>query len=167
MRYLAENAFQVPQMFLDQQILRRLESDGVVSRFSNSQAGVFNTLLNEARLGRLIEYEALANGEDDLYTVADLMSELRAGVWGEIAATNPRIDVFRRGLQRVYLTSMDEYLNPEGTRATSDARPIVRAELAELARAVSQAAARSSDRMTELHLRDVEVEIGRILNPDR
>jgi hypothetical protein len=166
LRYLSEHAFQVPRMFLDQEILRRLESDGVVSRFSNTQAGVFNTLLNEARLNRLIEYEALSGygGENGTYTVADLMGDLRNGVWGELNQSRPQIDVFRRGLQRVYLAAMDEYLNPEGTRARSDARPIVRAELSELAGVIAQAANRSTDRMTQLHLRESELEIRRILN---
>jgi hypothetical protein len=166
MRYLAEYAFQVPQMFLDEEILRRLESDGAVSRFSNSQAGVFRTLLNDARLRRLVEYEVFASTAG-AYTVADLMADLRSGVWNELSQANPRVDVFRRSLQRVYLSSMDEYLNPEGERASSDARPIVRAELNELARAVAQAASRSRDRMTQLHLQEAELEIRRILNPAR
>jgi len=172
MQYLAENAFQVPEFFLDEDILRRIESDGIVNRFSNSQAGVFRTLLNEARLGRLIEYEALAlhvaesndgSNTADVFSVADLMASLRASVWGELEASAPRVDVFRRGLQRVYLSSMDDYLNPEGPRAMSDARPIVRAELNELADAVGRAASRSSDRMTQLHLQEAELEIRRIL----
>jgi hypothetical protein len=166
MRYLAENAFRVPPMFLNEEILRRLESDGVVTRFSNSQAGVFRTLLNEARLGRLVEYEVFAVSADNggTYSVADLMADLRAGVWSELREPTPHIDVFRRGLQRVYLASMDDYLNPEGARARSDARPIVRAELNELAAAVAQAAQRSRDRMTQLHLQESALEIRRILD---
>jgi hypothetical protein len=165
MRYLAENAFQVPGIFLDYEVLRRLESDGAVSRFSNSQAGVFRVLLSDARLNRLIEYEALANGYEP-YTVADLMGDLRTGVWGELGSQNPRVSVFRRSLQRVFLSTMDEYLNPDGERNMSDARPIVRAELSELAREISRAADRTGDRMTQLHLREMELEVRRILNTD-
>jgi hypothetical protein len=166
LRYLADNAFRVPAMFLNEEILRRLESDGVVSRFSNSQAGVFRTLLNEERLNRLVEYEAFANGRAT-YGVADLMGDLRAGVWSELGQATPRVDVFRRGLQRVYLSSMDDYLNPEGGRRMSDARPLVRAELSELATAVGRAASRATDRTTQLHLREAELEIRRILREDR
>lgn len=163
MRYLAANAFVVPPMFLDQEILRRLESDGVVNRFSNSQAGVFGTLINEARLNRLVEYEAFAATGYRPYTVADFLGDLRAGVWGELTSANPEINVFRRSLQRTFVGAMDQYLNPEGARARSDARPLVRAEMADLANVVGQAASRSRDRMTQLHLEEMEREIRRIL----
>ena len=167
MEWLAENAFQVPQMFLDEEVLRRIESDGVVSRFSGRQAGVFRVLLSEARLNRLVEYEAMINGNGyEPYTVADLMGHLRAGVWGELESSSPRIDVFRRSLQRVFVSTMDEYLNPEGSRNMSDARPIVRAELAELAQAVDQAAGRAADRMTQLHLQEMGIEIRKVLDTD-
>ncbi len=164
MRYLAENAFHVPEMFLDQAILRRLESDGAVSRFSNSQAGVFRVLINEARLNRLVEYEAFAGNGYAPYTVADFLGDLRGGVWGELTGNNPQVNVFRRSLQRTFVAAMDAYLNPEGERALSDARPLVRAEMANLAQAVGQAASRSRDRMTQLHLQEMEREIRRILD---
>jgi hypothetical protein len=163
MRYLAESAFQVPEMFLDQEILRRLESDGAVSRFSNSQAGVFRILINEARLNRLVEYEAFAGNGYAPYTVADFLGDLRGGVWGELSGNNPQVNVFRRSLQRTFVAAMDVYLNPEGERALSDARPLVRAEMSNLAQAVGQAASRSRDRMTQLHLQEMEREIRRIL----
>jgi len=163
MRYLAENAFQVPPMFLNQDILRRLESDGAVSRFSNSQAGVFGVLINEARLNRLVEYEAFAGNGYAPYTVADFLGDLRSGVWGELSGSNPQVNVFRRSLQRTFVNAMDQYLNPEGARALSDARPLVRSEMAELAQVVGQAASRSRDRMTQLHLQEMQREIRRIL----
>jgi hypothetical protein len=162
MGYLAQNAFQVPEMFLDVDILRRLESEGAVSRFSNSQAGVFRVLINEARLNRLVEYEALANGYAP-YTVGDFLTDLRAGVWGELEGSNPTVNVFRRSLQRTFVDAMDAYLNPEGERALSDARPLVRAEMSNLATAAARAAGRSRDRMTQLHLQEMEREIRRIL----
>jgi len=163
MQYLATNAFQVPSMFLDQDILRRLESDGAVSRFSNSQAGVFRVLINEARLNRLVEYEAFAGNGYTPYTVADFLGDLRGGVWGELSSSNPQVNVFRRSLQRTFVNAMDEYLNPEGSRALSDARPLVRSEMADLAQVVGQAASRSRDRMTQLHLQEMQREIRRIL----
>jgi hypothetical protein len=164
MRYLAQNAFQVPAFLLDQEILRRLESDGAVSRFSSAQAGVFRVLLNEARLDRLIEYEALSNAGYAPYTVAELMGDLRTGVWAELDSSAPQVSVFRRSLQRVFVAAMDDYLNPEGERNMSDARPIVRAELSQLAGEIERAADRAADRMTELHLREMQLEVERLLD---
>src|SRR5690606_15927084 len=101
MDYLNRIAFRVPEMFLNPAILRRIEQEGVVNRIRNAQAGVLNSLLNPSRLNRLSEYEALADGGDAAsYTIAELLADLRSGVWTEITQRNPDIDVYRRTLQR-------------------------------------------------------------------
>ena len=43
-RYLNEAAFQVPPMFLDPSLLRRIENEGVVDRFRARQASVVNAV---------------------------------------------------------------------------------------------------------------------------
>ena len=57
--YLTEAAFQVPEMFLNSDILRRIEPEGVVERFRTQQNRVLTSLMSQARLERLIEFEAL------------------------------------------------------------------------------------------------------------
>jgi hypothetical protein len=188
MRFLNQSAFHPPEYFLDQDILRRIESEGVVSRFRTAQGRVLSTLLADSRLNRLIEYEALANGERNTYTVADLLGDMRRGIWGELSMPSVRIDVFRRNLQRSYLETVDARINPPpraaaapaapggptgpgggqaAAPAASDARPILRGELIELEREVAAAIRKASDPMTRLHLEDVRLQIQRTLNPER
>jgi hypothetical protein len=181
MRYLAENAFRVPTMFLNPQILRRIEQEGVVNRIRAAQAGVMNSLLAVSRLNRLVEYEALAGPRGDTYTVAEFLADLRRGAWTELTQSNPRVDVYRRNLQRAYIEAADRAINPPALPASatpaqqaaataarvSDARALLRGELVELQRAVQTATNRTNDAMTRLHLRDVNLEITRILDPTR
>jgi hypothetical protein len=179
MRYLAENAFRVPAFLLDPQVLRRIEAAGVVGRIRQAQAGVLNQLFSEARLGRLIEYEAI-EGASRTYTLADLLAEARRGVWTELDGGNVRIDVYRRNLQRAYLEALERVLDPPAAPATptpfgapqpprfvTDARPAVRGHLAELDRQVATALGRTNDAMTRLHLQDVRMEIERLLDNRR
>jgi len=112
-----------------------------------------------------VEYEA-ASGGASTYTVADLLEDLRGGIWSELMDSRPRIDPHRRNLQRVYAGAMDRYLNPEGDRALPNARPIVRAQLAELGREVRSAAGGAGDDMTRLHLQDLDAVIQGILKTD-
>jgi hypothetical protein len=163
-RWLTENGFRTPAMFVEPELLRRIEAQGAIARIGTQQGRVLSQLLSEARLNRLVEYEALANG-GSVYTVADLLQALRDGVWTELSDSNVRIDVYRRNLQRQYLAAADRYLTPPNPGSINDARPIVRSELQNLATAVQQGQARSTDPMTRLHLQDVEAEIERILDP--
>ena len=57
----------------------------------------------------LVEYEALAG---DTYTLAEFMSDLREGVWGDLSGGSVGIDIYRRNLQRAYLAAADAELNP-------------------------------------------------------
>jgi hypothetical protein len=185
MRYLQENAFQVPAWLVNPLVIRRIEQEGVITRVRNAQAGVINSLLSPARLNRLIDYEVLAGG-GDVYTLPELLADVRGSVWGELRQGGGiRIDVYRRNLQRSYLQAVDRQINPPAAASTpiiffpegfpgpaaanptSDVRPALRGELIDLDRAVEAAVGRAGDAMTRLHLRDVRFEIERILYPDR
>jgi hypothetical protein len=178
MQFLARHAFQVPAYLRNPEILRRIEQEGFVQRVRRAQAGVLSSLLAKPRLDRLIEYEAFGG---DVYTIADMLADLRAGVWSELRASAPRIDVHRRNLQRAYLEAVERTLEPavpptatpqqiqqmQQERWESDVRPVLRGELAELRRLTAAALARATDPMTRLHLQDVGMEIERMLDVSR
>jgi Met-zincin/Domain of unknown function (DUF5117)/Domain of unknown function (DUF5118) len=179
LRYLWENAFRVPAWFLDEDILFRIEAEGQVRRIRQAQASVLNSLFNENRMNRLVEYEALLPAGES-YTIADLLSDARNGAWTELSAARVTIDVYRRNLQRAYLEALDRLVNPpapaptpagggfgeqQQPRYNSDVRPAVRGHLQELDQAVQAAVPKAADGMTRLHLRDVHMEIQRILDP--
>lgn len=179
--FLNENAFATPQMFIDGDILRRIEAEGVVFRLRQAQGRVIQTLLNKGRMDRLGEYEALAGSTSGVYTPADLMEDLREGIWSEVSDQSVSIDVYRRNLQRAYLEAVDQQLNPPARAAggpggrggfgqpqrprwESDQRPVLRGELRELDGMIEQAITRAGDAMTRLHLADIRMEIERLLD---
>ncbi|MDH5759736.1 MAG: zinc-dependent metalloprotease [Gemmatimonadota bacterium] len=181
-RYLNANAFRVPGMFLDDDILRRIENEGVVERFRVQQNRVIANLLNQQRLERLVEFEAMADSPGEAYTLADLMEDLRAGIWGELDSRSVRVNAYRRNVQRAFLAAADDRLHPSeedldrpGTPFrpaltppwASDVRAVLRVELEDLDGLAERALARAGDAMTRAHLRDVRMEIARILDSGR
>jgi hypothetical protein len=187
-RFLNEHAFKTPRYFLDPTILRKIEPEGSVERIGAAQRRVLTQLLDNARLSRLVEYEALAaagaTGASTVYRAGDMLAEVRRGVWGEIYGGGAvQVDAFRRRLQRGYIEAVDAKINPvvrqaqritipgrnpiviEPPRQAPDARALLRGELVELDRDLRAAAARTSDRTTRLHLQDARVEIARVLDP--
>ena len=176
MRFLAANAFRVPAWFVNDEILFRIEAEGHVDRIRQAQAGVLSTLLNEFRIRRLSEYEALLPA-GQAYTVGDMMNDLRAGVWSELSQNRVNIDVYRRNLQRAHIEALNTLLNPpeparnapqfgpQRPRYPSDTRAAARGELVTLRQQANAALGRAANSMTRLHLRDVVMEIDRILEP--
>jgi len=180
-RFLNEHAFATPTYFLDPSILRKLEPAGSIERVGRAQGRVLSALLDNGRIARLLEYEALATGHEagDVYKPGDMLADVRRGVWSELYAPSGRIaiDAFRRRLQRTYLETMGEKINPSSgppraaapgeQRQILDARALLRGDLLELDRTLERAVARTSDRTSRLHLQDARNEIARILDPER
>jgi len=175
--YLNETAFHVPEMFLDRDVLRRIENEGVLERFRNQQARVLNALLSQDRLQRLVEFEALADDPAGVYTVPDLMEDLRAGLWEELEGSSVAVNAYRRNVQRAFLRRADELLhpseealernfNPAQEPWSTDVRGVLRAELEDIDAMADEALPRAADGMTRIHLRDVRREIARILETD-
>lgn len=173
-RFLNEQAFRTPEFFLEPEILRRIEVAGAMQRIGRAQAGLIGTLLNNDRMIRLVEFEALAGPPSEAYTLGEMLGDVRSGIWTELNRGSVTIDPFRRNLQRSYLDVVDAKINPptpEGPAAQSRTQPpgeaqaLLRGELRAIDEIVRQAIGRAADRSTRLHLEDVRVRIDRILDP--
>ena len=153
----------------------------MLSRIGNAQNRVLASVLNDGRMNRLLEVEALAKNGSDVYSLADMLDDLRKGVWSEAAEGSPKIDPYRRQLQNDYLTLIDRKLNPV-TVATpaqgggfnfgapqaplsEDAKSELRGELVTLQSEIRRAIPRASDRETQLHLSGADHRISEILEP--
>jgi hypothetical protein len=115
-----------------------------------------------------------------VYPVADMLTDLRRGLWKEIETGAP-IDAFRRRLQRVYLEAMASKINPPAASAapqapggargapapvtTADFRPILKSEMRALDADLAAAIAKTSDRMSKAHLEDARDQIVTMLDP--
>ncbi|MEO5579114.1 MAG: zinc-dependent metalloprotease, partial [Gemmatimonadaceae bacterium] len=185
-RFVSENAFRTPEYLIDTNILRRIEPEGTLRRIGSAQSRVLMALLDNERLNRLSEYEALATGRSDIYPLGEMLRDVRRGIWGEIAGGRVEIDAFRRSLQRAYLTQVDGKINPSPaviitpevppSRSTrprgssgpnTDVRALMRGELIELDGSLRTAVNRAVDRSTRLHILDARNEIRKILDPER
>ncbi|MEO7989333.1 MAG: zinc-dependent metalloprotease [Chryseolinea sp.] len=178
MSYLQRETFATPTWMLDQNILRKIEHAGVVERIRGLQVSTLNQLLDPSRIARLIEAEAMLGKQT--YTPIELFSDIRSGLWSELASAKA-IDTYRRNLQRAHIERLEFLMKEElpapaanirsfsGYTAIdvsqSDIRPIVRGELKALRTQLTQALARTTDTITRYHLDDCIQRINVILDP--
>jgi hypothetical protein len=177
MRFLQTEAFSTPTWLLDPSVLRKIEASGSIDRIGNAQGSVLAQLVDNDRMARMIELDALPmNGER--YTLPTMLTDLRRGLWSEIYA-GKAIDAYRRRLQRTYLDAMASKINPPppnpllaafggggpSPRALADFRGLLRAEMNDLSRELATAAGRTSDRATRAHLDDARDQIRKMLDP--
>jgi hypothetical protein len=182
-KFLNENAFKTPTFFLDAAILRRIEPEGSVARINQAQRGLITGLMNDDRMARLVEFEAMARPGEATYSLAEMLGDVRGGIFSELNIGTVTIDVFRRTLQRSYVEAVKAKLTATPTprvsfgqtgqmtqlpaRPTSDARGLLRAELRTLDAQVKAAAGKAANVVTRAHLQDLHTEIDDILNPKK
>ena len=177
MAYMNKNLFQTPEWLIDKNIFNKIEYSGSVERVRSMQERYLRNILSLGRMARMIENEAL-NG-NQAYKLPDMMRDLRNGLWGELRSGS-KIDTYRRNLQRAHIDRL-EYLmtaknQPKRTGSTyfkstavntsqSDIRAIARAELNAIQRSARNAAGRTSDYMSRIHLQDIVERVDNVLNP--
>jgi len=171
-----------PNWVIDPEILRRIEPVGVIDRIRDAQQAVLNNLLNSARFARLVEQETLDGTA--AYSPVEFLTSVRKGLWRELDAPTVKIDAYRRALQRSYLTTVNNKLNPAPAAAvvpvfipqdggappirvtnSGDEKPFYRAELRALSAQITAAIAKATDHETKAHLEASRDEIARILDP--
>jgi hypothetical protein len=179
-RFINQNVFRTPTYLIRPEIAARIEAQGMIRRINNAQVRVLRNLLDDGRLNRLLEQEALADSPSETYPLSRMLDDLRRGLWSELFTARPVIDAFRRDLQMDYLNEIDEKINPperpSGPTPTfgtppaplsDDARSQLRGELVTLRGEVQRAIPRAGDRSTQLHLQGTLYRIGAILDPKK
>ena len=165
--------FKTPIWLLDQTILTKINPDSGVEAMKNLQGGTLNSLLAGDRLIRLLETSSLNKKN---YSVDQLMSELRIGIFSELNSNAP-IDIYRRNLQKLYVNNLIDALDNEGKKTASglnrrpvnysetDIPSIARGQLNQLKNQLKLGAASNSDRLSKFHLLDLVSKISQALDP--
>mgnify|MGYP006075066847 FL=1 len=173
MNFLQKQLFETPTWMIDNNILNKIEFAGITNRIRSTQSRTLNSILDFGKMARLIENEAI-NG-NNAYSLLDMMSDLKEGIWKELY-TNKTIDVYRRNLQLAYLDRISYIMNEEQgsipSRARgrvtsvkvsqSDIRTIAVGQLIELKKDIKKHKNRS-DKMTLMHLDMATAKINKIL----
>jgi hypothetical protein len=180
-RFLNERVFRTPTYLIRPDIARRIEAGGMLTRVGGAQTRVLGILLDDERMNRLVENQALAPTSSSTYSLADMLDDVREGVWSEVSGGSVVIDPYRRALQMSFLTLVDGKLNPKpdddsqpqvffGPRPqplSEEGKAMLRGELVTLRAEVQRAIPRAGNRETQLHLQGAAHRIDQILDPNK
>ena len=180
-RFINDNVFKTPTWLIKPEIANRFEAGGMINRINSAQERVLTSLLDDGRMNRLLEGEALATNKSSVYALSGLLDDLRRGVWSEIY-DGQSIDAFRRDLQGNYLTQFERKLNPAPENAalaaqlrqlgivrtplSDDAKSQIRGSLVALRKDL-RGRTSTGDRSTQLHIAGAIKRIDDILDPKK
>ena len=178
MKFLQRELFQTPEWMLDQNIFNKIEYSGTVDRVRGVQVRTLNNILSLGKMARLIEHETAMGSK--AYTLTQMMSELRRGIWSEIY-NGGAIDTYRRNLQKGHIDRLAYLMTADSQRklpsyggyqkstavntSQSDIRSVVRGELVTLRAQLRNGLANAANTMSRYHIQDAIARINDILDP--
>ncbi len=163
-QFLNNQLFETPDWLLDEEILSLIEPSGRTERLHNFQVRYLNMLFDGDRLNRIAEANAHQGGK--AYSLVELFTDVKGGIFSEIKTTRP-VDAYKRQLQRSFLDQMKSIMErEEGKYAQSDAPALARGMLQELFIELQSAERRGGDKMTKYHYADLKGRVEEILDGD-
>lgn len=143
---IAEECLRTPTWLMPESVLRKLGPEGAADQLDSSQRRVLSQLLSNSRLERLLDLEERFGAE--AYSVRELMDDLRSAIFSELTMAKPKVDLYRRALQRNYVNLLI------GKLANTDSEVRARAigELRQIVALVRKSIPKAADLETGLHL---------------
>jgi hypothetical protein len=173
-RYLLDEALTTPKWLVTPELLNRIRVFFVSDPVVQTQKALLEDMLFPVRFRALEDAEMVKAGSG--MVASEYLSLVQAGVFRELTAPQPKIDIYRRELQRAYIDQLKAFtgdvqrfsnFNQMMASAFSSFSIDLRAAsvdaLRTLQRDTRAAVPRAADKPTRLHLAQLDREIEQIL----
>jgi hypothetical protein len=100
-------------------------------------------------------------GDAEVYGPAQMLSDLRNGIWSELEQESAKIGLYRRNLQRAYVDHLISLVPAENP--SCDLPALARKELTDLRNALKEL--KIDDEVTMAHVADIRARIEQGLDP--
>ncbi|MBL8514238.1 MAG: zinc-dependent metalloprotease, partial [Betaproteobacteria bacterium] len=172
-RFMLDEALVTPNWLVRPEILNRIRVFFVSDPVVQTQKALLEDMLFPVRFRALEDAEMVKAGSGMM--AAEYLALVQGGVFRELAASAPRIDIYRRELQRAYIdqlkaftgdvqrfSSFNQMMASAYSGLSIDLRAASVDALRTLQRDTRNAVPRAADKSTRLHLAQLDREIEQI-----
>jgi hypothetical protein len=173
-RYLLDDALATPKWLTDANVLNRISLIDVAGPVVNAQKRILGEMLQPVRFRVMEDAESLQQGNG--MTAMNYLTTVQKSVFREAAQPNPKVDIYRRELQREYVEHLKVFsgevqrfknagmmLSSMQTDLVMDLRPAAMQGMKDLKRDLLIAEQRAKDSPTRLHFAQLARELDKIL----
>ena len=156
-KFLLTHAFSTPRKMLDPEVMLRITPSGATDGLQDSNLKLLERMLDASVFQRMAEAQALTPKAKG-YTGLDLLYDLNDGLFAELNAQQPSIELYRRELQRTYVALILELVEGQ----PSEFRAALRLGAGDLLEKINKALKKTKDMVSAAHLYDLSVELGQV-----
>jgi hypothetical protein len=161
---------------LDASILNKFANPVSNERVQTIQTSILKSLLDKNRLYRITTSHSRFGSST--YALNDMMDDLRKGLFSDVS----KADIYRRNLQKTYVSQLDELINPSNASAAAASNLVrigfpsadventdvvseAKAQLKKLSASLQAAKATATDASAVNHINDLQDRIKQALDP--
>ncbi len=176
MQFFHTQLFTTPKWLLDASILNKFANPASNERVQTIQTSILKSLLDKNRLYRITTSQTRFGAST--YALNEMMDDLRKGLFSDVS----KADIYRRNLQKTFVSQLDEMLNPSASAASAAAGMIrigvpsvdventdlvseAKAQLKKLAASLQAAKVTATDANAVNHINDLQDRIKQALDP--
>ena len=176
MQFFHTQLFTTPKWLMDASILNKFANPASNERVQTIQTSILKSLLDKGRLYRITTSQTRFGASS--YALNEMMDDLRKGLFSDVS----KADIYRRNLQKTFVSQLDEMLNPSASAASAAAGMIrigvpsvdventdlvseAKAQLKKLAASLQAAKATATDANAVNHINDLQDRIKQALDP--
>jgi hypothetical protein len=179
LNFMDKYVFQTPKWILNQDILAKIKPETGIESIKNIQLSALNKILAGDKLVRITESSVLSKENMTLQILFGFLSEK---IFLELKSISP-IDIYRRNLQRSYISCLEKLLDPKASSylisnepgtmfeleykpvelSSTDIPGVARMNLDKLANEIKLVLKLTKDQETRIHLLELKYRIQTIL----
>jgi hypothetical protein len=176
MQFFHTQLFATPKWLLDANILNKFANPSSNERVQSVQTSILKSLLDKTRLYRITTSQTRFGASS--YALNEMMDDLRKGLFSDVS----KGDIYRRNLQKTYVSQLDELINPSSAAASAasslarigfpttdventDVVSEAKAQLKKLAASLQAAKTTATEASAVNHINDLQDRIKQALDP--
>jgi hypothetical protein len=177
MQFFQTQLFATPKWLMDASILNKFANPSTNERVQSVQTSILKSLLDKNRLYRITTSQSRFGASS--YALNEMMDDLRKGLFSDVS----KADIYRRNLQKTFVSQLDDLLNPSSASSAASASAIVRlgtpsadventdvvseakAQLKKLAASLQAAKSTATEANAVNHINDLQDRIKQALDP--
>jgi hypothetical protein len=135
----------------------RITPTGATDGLQDSNRQLLGRMIDAGVFQRMAEAQALTPKAKG-YTGLDMLYDLNDGLFAELNAPQPSIELYRRELQRTYVALILERVEGQ----PSEFRAALRLGAGDLLEKMNKGLKKTKDMVSAAHLYDLSIELGRV-----
>jgi hypothetical protein len=159
--FFDKQLFTTPYWLMNKSVIEKADPLQSFDFVGFKQVAILNELLSINTINKL--QKNVKQYGKTAYPIDEYIAAIHKSIWKELRSNKPEMDIYKRNLQKAYLSNLQNIFLA-GTTDNTDAYSVIRNDLLSVQKEITLALPKVSGKLDRYHLQDLEVRIKKTLD---